>query len=74
MPKSEVGGGGGEDGGGWVEEAVVCCLYPNQTILQEQHISITINSIYKYCTYSTVHYKVATARNFSLYMFKGKFL
>ena len=71
MPKSEVGVGGGEDGGGWVEEAVVCCLYPNQTILQEQHISITINSSY---ILHTVLYII----NFPLYMYivlyKRKFL
>ncbi len=34
--KMKVGkvGGGEED---WVDEAMVCCLYPNQTILQERH-------------------------------------
>ncbi len=33
MKVGEVGGG--EEG--WVDEAMVCCLYPNQTILQERH-------------------------------------
>jgi hypothetical protein len=36
LEKMKVGEvGGGEEG--WADEAMVCCLYPNQTILQERH-------------------------------------
>jgi hypothetical protein len=45
MKVGEVGGG--EEG--WVDEAMVCCLYPNQTILQERHNRSPNPSKAEYC-------------------------